>query len=401
MENKNNFHFYCITLLFAITLIVGCDKKEENQKNSTYTLSVSHTSLNFTASNLSQTFTITTDAEWKITGVPSWVSVSSTTGTGNTTITIVANANTATTSRNANLIITVADTTPIEINISQEAAADSATSSLRASTTVLIFTSANITRNFSISTTDAWTITGVPSWITLSATSGTGDTYLNVTAEENTTTSNRSADIFITVSGVTPYKINLLQAAAGSTNSLSIDIFSLNFKVASDRKDFFLSSREAWTITGVPSWVTLSATSGSGNPLGNYRIFVTVTENTATTTRFAELIITAPGAIPIRVFIGQDAAVDTNTFGLSGYTIAIPSAGGKVPITVYGPSGIRWTTSINASGASWLSVSPTSGSNSLPVDIIINPNNTGRPRTGNITFSSSGTSKVLTVIQQE
>ena len=360
------------------------------------------TYLFFTADGETKTFTITTGGEWNITGVPSWATISATSGTGNTTITIIAEENKSTSIRNEELIITVSGATPVIVTLIQ--AVYGATTSLSISRKNLIF-SANdrFPGTFTITTGKAWNITGAPSWATVSETSGTGNTTITVIAEENKSTSIRKAELIITESGSMPDKVTLIQAAAGDmTYSDLVDPKYLSFSAKGETKGITMSTnRRAWTITGAPSWATVSETSGTGTDIIN-SIKVTASENTTTTLRTAELIIIIAGFTPYKVNLYQEAAtfVDPNSFSLSEENgIASSRAGGQVSITVNAPSGMRWTTSIGSTGVGWLFVLPASGTGSSPVDIIILPNN-GGSRAATITFSASGSSKTLTVIQQ-
>ena len=278
MRKKFFLQICSIAVILAISLMVGCDKNEEKPLP---TLSVFPTSLSFTEASESQTFTITSNAAWTITGAPGWATVSSTSGTGDTTITVTADANTATTERTAKLTVTVSGATPVEVNLIQAA------TRLSVSTTSLSFAGAGEEKTFTITTSGAWNITGVPtSWASISSSSGTGNTTIAVTANPNTATTERSAKLTITVSGATPVEVNLIQTAAAT---LRVSPTSLSFAGTGNDKRVNITSNAAWTASSNAEWLTLSTTTGNLNgPLT-----LTAAANKATTQRTATVTIMA------------------------------------------------------------------------------------------------------------
>ena len=69
------------------------------------TLSVSPSSLSFTYSGESKTFTVSSNNGWSISGAHSWLTVSPMTGNGNRTVTVTAGRNTSSSSRNATITV--------------------------------------------------------------------------------------------------------------------------------------------------------------------------------------------------------------------------------------------------------------------------------------------------------
>jgi M6 family metalloprotease-like protein len=104
-----------------------------------------------------------------------------------------------------------------------------------------------------------WSITGAPSWITVNQTSGSGGALVGFAVAANTGAA-RSATLNVAGTSIT-----ITQTAAGCTVSGSASV--TGFGPDGGNGTFQISANLttcAWSITGVPSWITVSQTSGSG-----------------------------------------------------------------------------------------------------------------------------------------
>ncbi|HEX8547629.1 MAG TPA: BACON domain-containing carbohydrate-binding protein [Cytophagaceae bacterium] len=72
---------------------------------------------------------------------------------------------------------------------------------LSANTDYINFASSVSTKTLAITSNVAWTVTGIPAWLTVNSTSGTGDKIISITPTANTGTANRTATL--TISGGT------------------------------------------------------------------------------------------------------------------------------------------------------------------------------------------------------
>ena len=113
-----------ITAIAAIA-IAGCKKKPVEPEVKPQ-LSVTPTSLSFTAAGETKPLTVTANKAWTLSGHTNatWLTVSATSGNGNATVNITAAENTATMAQSAKLVFTVVGTTPVEVVVTQQAAAE-------------------------------------------------------------------------------------------------------------------------------------------------------------------------------------------------------------------------------------------------------------------------------------
>ena len=165
-----------------------------------------------------------------------------------------------------------------------------------------------------------------------------------------------------------------LGASSGSNGSISV------------------SSNVSWTASDNASWLSISPTSGSNNGT----ITVTATSaNTSTSSRNGTVTITGSG-ITRTVSVTQDGATPTPTLTVSPSSLTLgATSGSNGQINV--SSNLSWTASDDAS---WLSVSPTSGSNNGTITVTATSANTGTSsRSGTVTITGSGITRTVSVTQ--
>ena len=338
MKRKNISAICSIAVIMAIALMVGCSKKDETP---TPTLNVSVSVLSFPSDGAAQTLSITTSGAWTISGAPSWADVSATSGTGDAEITVAANANTATTERNAELIINVSGATSVKVALSQAAAGSTPTPTptLSVSPPSLNFVSGGEPKTFAITTSGSWTLSGKPSWAEVSSTSGTGNTTITVTANPNSATTARNAELTITASGVTA-KVALSQAAAGST---------------------FVP---VTNITSVPTTATVGtplALTGTVAPSNATNKTITWSVSGPATIAGSTLTATAAGTVVVTATIVNGASATTNYTQDFNITASAASGSSFVPVTNI--TGVPTTANVGTPLALTGTVAPSNATN--------------------------------------
>jgi hypothetical protein len=178
-----------------------------NQAGCTYT--VNPTTISPEASGGTTTVTVTTGTActWGATSNATWITVNggtNRTGTGNVTIDVAAN--TSTTPRTGTA--TVAGRT---VTVDQAGAC-----AYTVVPTTISASAAGVTDTISVTTgtTCSWSVTGVPSWMTISTSTQTGTRTLSYTIATNPAATSRSATL--TVAGRT---VSVTQAGATTTPS--------------------------------------------------------------------------------------------------------------------------------------------------------------------------------------
>ena len=306
-----------------------------------------------------------TGGTWATTGNGSWLTVAPTSGTGAGTVTVSWTQNGTTSSRVGTA--TVAGTT---VTVTQ-AAPPTCTSFTSTPTSANPTASSGsqvvtITGSPTSCQGGSWTASGNGSWLTVSATSGTGPGTVTVSWTANTAYTDRTSTAL--VAGTT---ITVTQAAAvrPTCTSFAISPTSASPLSSSGSQTVTLTGSPAncaggsWTATGNGSWLTVSA--GSGNGPGS--VTVLWTANTSTSSR------TATATLAGQTFSVTQAGAPPPTctsFTVSPNSVSPSSSAGSFLLTLTGiPSGCTngaWTATGNGT---WISVTPTSGSGSGTVTI--------------------------------
>jgi len=96
-----------------------CDYYDPANSTPTNTLTVSPTSLSYTANGESKTVTVTSNTSWTATSSASWLTISPTSGSNNGTFTAVASANTSTSQRSATITVSANGVSSRTISVTQ------------------------------------------------------------------------------------------------------------------------------------------------------------------------------------------------------------------------------------------------------------------------------------------
>ncbi|MBX2927118.1 MAG: hypothetical protein KF852_04725 [Saprospiraceae bacterium] len=255
------------------------------------------------------TYTLTANTSWTVSVSPAWASVQPPTSgvAGTYPIQVCATANTSQSQRTATIIATAGNA--------------SASATLIQSGATLTVSPANISlpansgsTSFSItSTCSNWTITGIPSWMTVDPTSGSGNSPVNIQYQANTSPTPRTATL--TVSGCSFNRSVTITQGGGATNTLTVSPTTLNVGAGAGETNFsIVSNCPNWTITGIPAWMTVIPASGSGNA----PVTIQYQANTSTMPRTATLTVSG-------CFLSQNVTI-TQAGAPGSITFTIASA---------------------------------------------------------------------------
>jgi mannan endo-1,4-beta-mannosidase len=173
----------------------------------------------------------------------------------------------------------------------------------------------------------------------------------------------------------------------GGTN-LTVSPTSLSLAASASSGTVSVTSNTSWTVTDNQSWITVSPTSGSNN--GSFT--VSVTANTATTARTGTVTVTG-GGITRTVAVTQ-AGATANNLAVSPTTLSLASAASNSAVAV--TANVSWSVTDNQS---WITVSPTSGSNNGSFTVSVTANTGTASRSGTVTVSGGGLTQNVAVNQ--
>lgn len=307
-EGWNSAYPYVIGPTFygvrVATKVTSISESVTTYTPSSPALTVSATSLTVAApANSTKVFDITSNVNWTVTCSENWLTANKTSGNGNAAITLTALENTATTTRTATVTVAGTGVASQVLTITQDAAALTLAVSKNS---LSIAAPANSTKAFDITSNTAWTITSNQPWLTANKASGSGNTTITLTAQENPATSTRTATITVSANGVAAQQITVIQEGVGP--ALTVSETSITIAAQADsKKTFDIASNTDWNITIDKTWLTANTLSGKGDA----SILLTAQENPDTTTRTAKVSVAANGVTTQIVTITQEAKILT------------------------------------------------------------------------------------------
>ena len=250
---------------------------------------------------------IVSNTDWTVASNQTWLKVSPHKGNKNGSVNVTAEANTSLAAREAEITI-VAENLTHRIAVTQAAGA----ATLTVTPATLSFVAAGEGKTLAVKSNTSWTAESNQSWLSLSATSGSGDQNLTASASANTTVAQRTATITLKVGSSLVKTVSVTQAAGAAT--LTVDS-PANFTVAAtgDTKTINISSNASWTAESTAPWLKLSPASGNGDG----KLTVTAEANTENKVRTATVTIVV-GGIRKEITVKQDAATSAADFEALG-----------------------------------------------------------------------------------
>lgn len=250
-------------------------------------------------------------------------------------------------------------------------------------------------KSISINCSTNWSVSA-DSWIELSRPSGSGAMTITAKVKENTNTSARSGKITISSSfGGKNYSANISVKQNGlvfDTNTVTLTKFAA---IGATAQTVSLSECQGgWEIASKPSWMNVSPTSGT---TGNEQLSFRPNDNEALDAsgkeRSGDVIIrsTKNESITKTINVSQDVHIFAVSASAISFAATNPAAQ-SVTITC----NKSWQATSNAS---WLTLSPTSGSGNGTLTVTAKPNEATSTLSGTITVTSGTLTRTITVTQ--
>lgn len=242
-------------------------------------LEVDKTEMSMGAEASSSVFNISSNDDWTVTSSEAWATVAPSSGTGDKTITVSCTKNETNAPRTCNLTVKDSRNHTETIRLTQQGY------NLSVDTPEISVGSTSVTRTFSITSNDSWTVSSSVSWATVNTSSGNGNYTVSVSFSANTAPETRTGTITVTGSNSPSVTIALTQAGEGY--HLYVDRTNLTVEAAACTESFTITSNDTWTISTSASWVKLSSTSGNADKT----IIIEIERNPDTEEREATITI--------------------------------------------------------------------------------------------------------------
>ena len=234
-----------------------------------------------------------------------------------------------------------------------------------------------------------YSISDDASWLSVTPSSGSANVngvswVSTVSYTANSSTSSRSATITIAGGSVTR---SVTVTQAGAPHSLSVSSTSLTLPQGGGSAIVTVTANVAWSFANpVLDWLTII--------YSDNRLLVSATLNNSTATRSSYIDV-------FDTDYCQTKRINVTQAGLTPYmtvtptSVPVPQGGGTVSFSI--SANVSWSVTDDAS---WLTVSPPSGSNNGTVTVNATSANTGTSaRSATVTVTGGGITRTVTVTQ--
>ena len=318
--------------------------------------------LAFAANGGTQDIKVLSNTNWIVSSVPSWVTVSPNEGIGDGIIKVTADENPNTTNRSGEIHLKQTG-----LNIDVTVAVTQEGKTFDVSTQLLNFEDKQSTQSIDIQTDGTWQAFSNDSWISVSPSAASGNSTLSISVSENTDDNERIGTVVVTMADKST-TITVIQKGKYFTVSNSF----LNYTSKGGVIDVSITSNDSWTakVEDGSTWLTLSATSGSGDA----NIKATAADNPSVTTRTTAILFETANSQNVKVVVSQSARflnVDTRE------VLFYAKGGTSEPITVSTDGAYKITCS-----DSWFTVSQSNNS----FTVLATENTSKESRVGTITI---------------
>ncbi len=335
--------------------------------------------LTFPVGGGTESIQVQAEAAWTARTSYSWIDVAPQAGqSGTTTVSVQTLANNTTKDRTGYVYLELSDKNRIEIPVQQEGIY------LSVDKTDFEFPVTASSAKLNVLSNAPWKFAdGIPEWITVTPTGGTGNAAVTVSVTGHNSADPRQAKLSISPTAVdSPCEIDIFQAG----HTLEADSTSLHFSARAGQLTFNLESDAQWVASSSDTWISVSPTSGSGNRTINVSVLANESETART------------GSVVIGI---EDKTVTVPVYQAGGYitvtskALDFTSKGGSTQVSL--SSDTDWKIE---SGASWLTTSVSSGSDNASVTITASDNPSSSSRSSKVTVTSQGLTPVSIAVSQ-
>lgn len=370
---------HVLTAVIILTLWVGCGKKVD--------VALSESNIAFAPQGATAEVALTSNGDWSVDAYPEWLTVSPTSGKGDATLTLTAAANESEATRTGEVRVTTKDNSAT-LTVTQESGPSY---SISVNPTAIEASAQGGTYEVTVTATCEWTVNTAASWLHCQPASGNGNATVTVTVDPNEgDTSAREADIIFAGAESTLAPLHVTQLAPIMAN-ISVTPSMIEFEYAGGTQQVTVNSDAEWTAACDAEWITLSATTGSGET----HLEVTVTENPAVVQgRSAQVTFRLATGEAALLLVRQEGAPDPHFLEVNPVGFHFGKEGGTSEIAI--GCDTDWTANIDCD---WASLSTTSGTGNGTLTLTVAPNPIGDPRFVEFKVVSGLLSQVLTVTQ--
>lgn len=233
-----------------------------------------------------------------------------------------------------------------------------------------------------------WSVSDNVNWLDVSPSTGSDDATLNVSYDENTESSSRTATITAAGDGMTR-TVSITQEGVVTSNYLTVSPSNKNVSASANSTTLSVESDLSWTVSVDVDWIIVSPLNGNGNST----VDLNYSENTGTSPRTGTLTFEG-GGITREVSIIQSGVAAEPYLNITPLTQNVSASSGSSDFQI--SSNVSWSISDDSD---WLFKSPKEGLGDGTFTANYDQNISDDFRVATITISGGGISKSVVVNQ--
>jgi len=336
-------------------------------------ISASPSSVSCRASGETESSYISSNVSWSASDDRNWISTSS----SSSRVNITCQRNTSTSQRSGRVTVSGSGASD-HIDVIQEGASPL----LTVNRSSVSFSHSGGNEAIDVSSNISWNVSESFSWISVVPSSGTNNSFFQISCDANTSVNERSGSVTVSGSGISR-RITVSQS--GAPELLDVNPTTKNFQHTGGNSSINVNSNVSWNVIESSTWLSASK---SGNSFS-----IQCSANNSTSQR-STIITVSGGGLSKQVQVIQSPAPER--LELNPTSNVFSDTGGSVTINV--SSNISW----NVIGDhTWLSIQPSTGDNDGSFSVNCQANPTIKQRSAIVNISGSGLSKQLQITQNK
>lgn len=313
-----------------------------------YTIGIDPTILAFDYMAGEQTVNVLCEGGWTASTEEDWIALGATSGNGNTALTVAVTENESETQAREGKVKFISESDDfVFLNIKQDVAPDP--HYLEVTPTTVELDKDGGTAEVSINCDEDWTASVQANWVALSATSGSGNGTITLTAEPNPISEMRVTTLTV-ISGPLSQYVTIRQAAGEEPVAITVSPDTLYAAYSGGFVQFSIAANSNWTLTTSDGWITLTTASGSGNA----NLSIAVDQNNSAEQRIGVVNIMHNFSVMAMLIVvqeGRPVVLETDVTEINA-----PAEGGSYTVVV--TSNQTWNIETSMG---WLTCTPSSG----------------------------------------
>ena len=370
-----------ILTLLTIGIVAFTSCKEELVQ--VYSISIDPTELSFNSGGGEETVSVTSTADWELSGDSYWCYASEYSGKGDAEIIFTADPNEDSESNRSATFTFISGDKKATLTVTQE----KKEYSISIEPKELVFNADGGEQEITVTSSDEWKVKGESNWCTLSSDSGNNGDRVTIIVDKYDNPKESRTAVFTFECGNKNAALTITQEK--KEYSISLEPKELKFDAEGGDQTVTVTSSDDWRVKGESDWCDISVTTGeSGDKVTFSADSYTNTEEARTAT-----YIFVCGDKEAELKIEQEAKM--YSISVEPTELSFIAAGEEKAVTV--TSSDEWEFS---SKEDWITASKQNGENNTTVKIIVAENYDPEIRTGVAIFRCGNKQSDIQITQE-